>query len=127
MGSLAGVLDYFNYVDNDEIPRLYEQSIVIYGRVQGSSSYNVAIGEFNLGAVYSSRAKRAETANDLDRCLANLELVLLHLREAARIFRTDNHMDSADNALRGVAQIEEDIRRIRIARAAEAAATTTRR
>ena len=119
---LADILDYFNNVDDDEVIRLFEKGIAINRRVEGSSSVNVAVGENNLGMVYKKRANRAQAANDLDRQLANLELALPHLREAARICRPINHKDKADKALRKVAETEENIRLIRIARAA--AATT---
>ena len=121
MGALAVVLEYFNDVDDDETPRLYEQAIAIYRRVEGSSSVNVAVCETNLAEVYRNRARRAEVANDLDRCIANLELALSHKREAARIYRTINHVDSADEVLRTIAAIEEHIRRIGITRAVAAA------
>ena len=118
MGVLADALDYFNDVDDDEIPRLYEQTIAITRRVEGSSSVNVAVGENKLGTAYAHRADRAQAANDLDRCMTNLELALPLHREAARIFRAINHVTSADRALRNIAGIEEKIRHIRIARAA---------
>ena len=70
MRVLADVLGYFNDVDDDEILRLYEQAIAITGRVEGSSSANVAVGENNLGSAYHKRAARAQVANDLDRCIA---------------------------------------------------------
>ena len=38
---LARALDYFNNVDDDEVLRLYEQSIAITARVEGSSTVNV--------------------------------------------------------------------------------------
>ena len=123
MTTLADVLDYFNDVDNDEVLRLHAQSNAITCRVEGSSSFNVAAGENNLGAAYSNRAKRAEAVNDLDRCLANYELALPNYREAARIFRAINHMDNADLSLFKVAQVEEIIRQIGIARAAAAGGT----
>ena len=125
MNALADVLGYFNDVDDDEVLRLYEQVIAIFRRMQGSSSPNVAVGEGNLGNMYTIRALRAQTANDLDRCLANLELTLPHYREAVRIYRVINHMDSAETALRSVAQTEENIQQIRI-RIARATATATR-
>ena len=118
MGSLADIMDYFNDVDDDEVLRLYEQSIAISRRVEGSSSVNVAAGEGNLGKAYVNRAERAEDANDLDQCMANLELALPHYREAARIFRAINHTDTADKAFRNVAETEEFICRIETARAA---------
>ena len=82
MSLLADMLDYFNDVDDDEILRLYEQSIAIQARVEGSLSVNVAVGENNLAAMYHKKAKRAHAANDVDRELANLELSLPHFREA---------------------------------------------
>ena len=74
MGTLADALDYFNDVDDDEVLRLFEQANAITRRVEGSSSPNVAAGVGNLGNAYFNRARRAEAANDLDRCMANLEL-----------------------------------------------------
>jgi hypothetical protein len=124
MGAVADVLDYFNNVDDDEIPHLYEQSIAIYRRVEGSSSCNVAADEKNMGNAYNHRAERAAAANDLDRCMANCELALPHCREALRIYRVINHVDKADRVLRRIAAIEEKIQRIRNARAAAAAAVT---
>ena len=120
MRALADALDYFNNVDDDEILRLYEQAIAIYSRVQGSSAVNVATGENQLGNAYNHRAIRAKAANDLDRCMANLELALPHLREAVRIHRANNHVDRADESLRNVALVEGNIRRVGIARAAAA-------
>ena len=120
MGILADVLDHFNNVDDDEILRLYEQSIAIVGRLQGNSSVNVAVGEESLGNAYIKRTKRAEDANNLDRCMANLELSLPHFHEAARIYRAINRVDSADVALRNIARVEKNILRIGIARSAAA-------
>ena len=118
MCGLADALDYFNNVDDDEILRLYEQAIAIYRRVEGSSSVNVAVGEESLGNAYHKRAIRAHAANDLDRCMANEELALPHYREATRIYRVIKHVDAADRTLRRVAQAEEIIRQIGIAKAA---------
>ena len=131
MTILADVLDCFNDVDDDEVFRLHEQSIAIYSRVYGSSSVNVAAGEGNLGNAYNHRAKRADAANDLDRCLVNLELALPHYREAARIYRANNHVDTADAALRDIADVEKGMRLIGIAiatagTAAAGAAAATR-
>ena len=123
MVTLAEMLDYFNDVDDDEILRLREQAIVIQSRVEGSSSPNVAVGEGNLGKAYNNRAKRAVAVNDLDRCLANLELALPHLREAAQIYRAINLEDRADESLRSIALVEDNIRRVGIARAAAAVGT----
>ena len=109
MTAIASALEYFNDVDDDEVLRLREQSISIYRRVEGSLSYNLALIERNLGNAYQNRAARAGDANDVDRCLANLELALPHLRESARIFRAINRTDSADDALRQIANVEEYI------------------
>ena len=125
MNALADILDYFNDVDDDEIPRLHEQSVAITNRVEGSSSPNVAAGEGNLGLAYKNRARRALAANDVDRCTANLELALPHLREAVRIYRANNHVDDADRNQRTVAQVEEMIRHMGIFRAASAAVAAT--
>ena len=120
MKVLADVLAHFNNVDDDEVPRLYLQSIAMMSRVEGSSSVNVASVENNLGNAYGNRATRARAVNDLDRCMANLELALTHYRETGRIFREINHIDKADTALRAVANIEERMRQIRTAKAAAA-------
>ena len=127
MGTLADILDYFNDVDDDEILRLYEQSIAISRRVEGGSSFNVAIGEFNLANAYINRTNIAQVANDLDRCMANYELALPHFREAARIYRLNTHVDKADDALRIIAHTEGEIRHLRAAAAASAAATAETR
>ena len=76
---------------------------------------NVAIREANLGAAYCSRAEKAHAANDLDREQANLELALPHYREAVRIYRAINHMDTAGGVLRRAVDVEE---KLLIARAA---------
>ena len=121
MRLLARALTYFNDVDDVEVLRLYEQSIVITARVEGSSSVNVAIGEHNLAVVYRKRAKRACTANDLDREMANLELALPHYREAARIYRADgNFSGDANDAEQRVVDVEEELRQCTIARATAA-------
>ena len=120
MGTLADILTYFNDVDDDEVPRLFEQSIAIFARVHGSLSPNAAISEINLGTMYFNRAKRAAAVHDVDRCKANLELALPRCREAARIFRVINHADKADQSARKVALIEEELRQV----AAEKATAT---
>ena len=126
MSILADALDHFEDAGDDEVLRLHEQSNAIHGRLEGSSSVNVAVGENSLGIMYENRARRAEDVNDLDRCVGNLELALPHFREAARIFRVNNHVDKADQALRHVADIEEIIRQIEIDRAEEEASAATR-
>ena len=119
------ILDFFNNVDDDEVLRLYERSNAILSRV-GGTSYNVATDENKLGDAYQSRANRAQTANDLNRCRTNLQMALTHYREAARIYRLNNHITKADAALRSVAVAEENIRQIDIARASVAATVSTR-
>ena len=120
MRVLADSLDYFNDVDDDEVLRLYQQSITIISRMDGSSSLSVAEGESNLGIAYEGRALRAYVANDMDRCVANLELALSHYREAAPIYRANNRMDKDESYLRRIAAVEE---RIRLFGATRAAAT----
>ena len=122
MNTLADVLDYFNNVDDDEILRLIEQTIVFFSRVGGGSSANVAVGEHHLGIAYKNRARRADDVNDLDRCMVNLELALPHYREADRIYRELNQMAKADHALRNIVEIEAKMRQIGSTRAAAAAA-----
>ena len=119
-GSLADVLEYFNDVDDDEIPHLIKQSIAVYRRLEGNASMNVFKREIRLAYSYRQRANRAKDANDLDRSLANLELAMSHLRETARIARDINHAESIVNAHRGIAEIEESIRRTKIAKATAA-------
>ena len=109
MGALASILAFFNDVDDDEILCLNQQSIAIYSRVQGNLSPNVAISVNNLAAAYEQRAARARDANDLDRCVADLELALTHYREAARIYRAINHLDSADRSSQHVAGVEGNL------------------
>ena len=118
MSLLATLLDYFNQVDDDEVLRLYEQSIAIYARVYGSSSPNVAVGEYNLGITYRDIAKRAQTAHDLDRCVANLELALPRFREAVRVYRAINHVDKADQSAQVAVDVEEVLQQAVALRAA---------
>ena len=118
MTVLANALDFFNDVDDDEVLRLYEQAKSIYARVEGSLCVNMAVSEQNLGAMHNNRARRARAAHDLDRCVANLELVLPRYREAARIYRAIDHVASANDAAQKAVDVEEQLRQIRILRAA---------
>ena len=118
MGLLARALGHFSNVVDDEVLRLHEQAIAISARVEGSSTLNVGAGEKNLAIAYRKRATRARTANDLDHELANLELALPHYREAARIYRAVNRVNRADEAAQCAVQVEEELRQLRIARAA---------
>ena len=120
MTALADALDFFNDVDDDEVLRLHQQANAITRRLGGSSSLNVAVGEFNLGVAYQKRAKRAQAANDLDRCMANLELAVPHYHEASRIYRAINFTEYADEAHHHALHLEEIIRQIGITRAAAA-------
>ena len=125
MTSIASVVDYFTDVEDDEVLRLHEQANSLVSRLEGNSS-NLAVGLNNLGNTYQRRAKRAHSANDLDRCQLNLELALPHYIEAARIYRTNNHLDSADNALQVIVRLEENIGNARkLAASAAAAASAT--
>ena len=116
MRVLASLLDYFIDVDDDEVLRLFEQSIGIISRLEGSSSVNVAVVKEGFGKTHHSRARRAQAAHDLDRCMANLQAGLPHFREAVRIYRVLNHEDKADRCRRQVDAFEKSIRLIRIAR-----------
>ena len=124
MMTLADLLDFFNKVDDDEILRLHEQATAICIRVDGNSSMNVAASNGKLGSAYGNRAVRAHAANDLDRCLANLEPALTCFRESARIYKAINHVDCVNDALRHIATTEERIRRVRIEIAAAPAPAT---
>ena len=126
MMTLADVLDHFNEVDDEEVLRLYEQAKAILARVQGRSSRNVAVCEQNLGVAYRHRARRARVAYDLDRAVTNLELALLHSREAVRIFRVINQVDAVDINLRNVAVAEEGSREVQTLIAAQAAGVSRR-
>ena len=121
---LADTLDFFNNVDSDESIRLYERSIAIQAREEGRLSVNVGVGEKNLAYAYQQRAERACIANDVDRELTNLELALPHYREAARVYRAIDFEERADIAAHCADRVEETLRRLRIAKAAAAAATT---
>ena len=104
---LAEALDYFNNVDDDEVLRLFQQSIAIDNRLFGSTSVNVAIGEEKLGVAYVNRAVRVFAVNDLDRKKTNLELTLSHYREAARIYQSVNRVDEANKLAQKIDSIEE--------------------
>ena len=125
MSILAELLEYFNDGDEDEILRLFEQSIAIHARVFGSSSVSVAVGEGKLGDAYYNRAKRARAAKDLDREQANLELALPHFRESGRIFRAIDRVELADSVAQYAVVIEEQLRQVAIAKATAAAAAAT--
>ena len=122
MGTLAETLGYFNENEDEESIRLTEQSIATMSRVFGSSSVAVATGEFNLAIKYHGRANKAQAAGDLDRYVTNLELALLHYREAARIYRSIDHVDQANKAAQTIIDIEQKLRQV-AARAAAAATT----
>ena len=114
---LAAALDYFNDDGDDEVLRLFQQSIAIDTRLFGSTSVNVAVGEIKVAEAYYKRAKRAHDAHDLDRYVAMLELTLPHYREAARIHRTIGRMDMADDIAKKVVAVEGWLRQVAIARA----------
>ena len=110
---LAQVLEFFNDVDDDEIPRLYVQAKESFTRSEGSLSPNVGACEGSLGRAYHCRARRAQTAGDVDRELANLELALPHFREAVRVYRDGDHEARADFASQDVADVEKKLRVLR--------------
>ena len=125
-GVLADALKYFNNVDDDEVLRLFEQSISIFARQQGVSSLNVAMSEGKLGDAYHNRAARAKCANDLDREQTNLELALPRYREAVRIYRAIDHVELALCNARMAVVVEEKLRQITIAKAVATAAAATK-
>ena len=84
--------------------------------MEGSLSANVGAGNKNLALAYEYRAKRARTANDLDRELSNLEQALTHYREAARIYRAANRLDKVEDAEQRVVHVEGALRQARSAR-----------
>ena len=122
MSLLADTLHYFNNVDDDEVLRLYEQSISIQARVEGSLSVNVAVGNRNLANAYYNRASRARAVDDLDREITNLNMALPHYVEAVRISRAANHDVDADSLEQTVVGVEGELQQCTIARAAAAAA-----
>ena len=120
MSLLADTLHYFNNVDDDEVLRLYEQSISIQARVEGSLSVNVAVGNRNLANAYYNRASRARAVDDLDREITNLNMALPHYVEAVRISRAANHDVDADSLEQTVVGVEGELQQCTIARAAAA-------
>ena len=112
MGTLSDILDYFNNVDDEEVFRLIEQAISIYGRVNGYLSEDVASSRHKLGIAYLRKVLRAFQANDVERCLAILDIALPHYHEAARIYRAIDRMDSADAVLHSAAYADVNFRRI---------------
>ena len=118
MNTLSDVLSFFNEVGDDEIPRLLEQSIAIYARLQGRISANVAAGEFFLATVYHERAKRAEFGDFMEKHATNWELSLPHYREASRIYRALNYVEKADSVAREADSVEEILQNLAIIRSA---------
>ena len=109
MLTLTQVLQYFNGVD-DEVLRLYQQSIAIHTREEGRSSYNVAVGEFNLGNAYYLQATTVPTmftTNDMDVCVANWERALSRYRDAAQIFTAIGHREMAVKAREKAIECEQ--------------------
>ena len=104
-------------VVNEKI-RLMDQSNAIFLRIEGSLSVNVAVGEGKLGTLYGDMARRQLANNDLDLCVVTLELALTHFGEALRICRLNNHVEVANDVLRNIAHVKEDMRKVGIARAA---------
>ena len=111
--TLGDVLSLFNDDDDandDEAIRLYDRSIAINIRVNGSMSVNVGAGKNNLGLAFKRRAGRAYDADDFDQCIANLELALSHYREAVRILRALDHVYDANITQRNITATEEQLR-----------------
>ena len=124
MGVLAQALAFFNDDYGDEVLRLFEQAIAIHTRVYGSLSVCVAIGEGKLGAAYHIRAERLCAANDLDQCMANLELALPHYRDSARIFRAIGRVDKANSAAQCAIAVEKKLQQVVVSEASATASVT---
>ena len=122
---LARVLNYFNIVDDDEVLRLYEQSIAIFRRVEGNLSVNIAAGNRNLATAYYYRARRANAADDLDREFANLELALPLYSESVRLYRYNNFAKDADDVASDVVTVEEELRQCRAARSSSSSSSSS--
>ena len=118
------MLDYFNNVDDDEVLRLRKQAVSLLSRLEGSLSYNTAVGNENLGRSYCGIASRANEAKDWDRGIVNLNLALTYCREAVRIYKAINLLDKADDVVRNITVVEENIRKIGIAKAKAATSAT---
>ena len=119
MVGLADVLSHFNDTNEEnEVLRLFEQSLAIFTRINGRLSMNAGIGESKFADAYIKKSKNAFAANELDQCVANLKLALPHFREAAQIFRGINCMDKANQALSDISTTEMHLRLVTATRAA---------
>ena len=127
MGILAQILGGFSDVDDEEIPRLLQQSIDIYAQVQGSLSPNVAAGENSLANAYLRRANKEHSTHDLDRRVANLELAMPHYREAIRVYRAANRLADVDRVTRDANKVEELLQKALTLRAAFSAVREAQR
>ena len=107
---LGQVLDHFNNLDDDDVPRLYEQAKETFSRVQGSLTPNVAAVNQNLATMYNNRAKRAMVAKDVEREVSNLDLSLAQLNEAARIYRAINQLDRANQIAQETVGVQGNLR-----------------
>ena len=124
---LAEALDHFTDNGDDEVLRLFQQSIAIMTRLQGVSSVNVAIIEIKTGNAYLKRAEQARTAKDLNRYVENMELTLPRYNDAARIYRAVGRVADADHAAGQVTIVEKKLQQIAIARAAATAISAATR
>ena len=108
-GILADALDHFNDDDGEEVLRLHEQALSGYSRLQGSSSYNVAVSTHKIASLYSQRAINAAAAKDLDRHSENIKLSIPYFREASRIYRAVGYMDDAEETAQFAASYEQQL------------------
>ena len=107
---LAGILDFFQGANNesfDEVVKLYQRVIPLYGRLQGSTCYNAAASVNNLGLAYRNRAGRDLAAGDVEQCVIHTQLSLTQFREATRIYRLLNDTELAVKAERDATVNEE--------------------
>ena len=118
--SLHAVVD-----DDDEALHLFQQAKSIYARTQGSSSVNVAVCEERLGRAFHNIAAKSYDTNDLDRCVANLELALPYFREADRIYRAASRIGNADTNAQLAGEVEKGLGRFIVVRVPATATTSS--
>ena len=114
MATLANVLNHFKEDCDDEVIDLYKQAIDIHRQLYGNMSINVGVKNRNVGITYYNRANRAHQASDLQREKNNLELALTHLREAAYIYTSINHVEKSERTLRNVNEVEQRLHQITV-------------
>ena len=113
MAVLAETLDHFDDNDDEEVLRLFEQAKAIHTRMFGSSSSNVATCAGKLIVVYNKIAERAHAANNLDRELANLELVVSQGRRCCTNGRSNRGGNASGCNRKSGGSIDDRLRSVR--------------